>query len=182
MSLLTWGHIVIFIGVFLTAAGGFGTYYFGKMEADKKDKASIVAQGKLQNRIKDLQKELGLVQANTTSIDEKINLIFESTETKKHKWNEVKVKAPVIADYILLLFRSSEGRISGNVRIKGGKEIYPFSTLVNNRIPLAVHNLWLPEKKQYQSDPLLEYEITETSDEKNSLSIFSAGYRMSSGM
>jgi hypothetical protein len=31
-------------------------------------------------------------------------------------------------------------------------------------------------------DPILEYEITETSDEKNTLRIFTAGYRMSSGM
>ena len=182
MSLLTWSHIVIFIGVFLTAAGGFGTYYFGKMEADKKGKASTAAQGKLQNRIKDLQKELGLIQANTTSIDEKISLIFESNEARKHKWNEVKVIAPVIADYILLLFRSSMGKISGNVRIKGAKEIYPFSTLVNNKIPLAIHNLWLPDKKQYQADPTLEYEIVESSDEKDSLKIFSAGFRMSTGM
>ena len=182
MSLLTLSHIVIFLGVFLTALGGFGIYYFGKKEADKKDNASAIAQEKLQGRIKDLQKELGLLQTSTTSIDEKISLIFESNEAKKQKWNEVNIKAPVIADYVFLLFRSSMGKISGNVRLKGAKEIYPFSTLVNNKIPLAIHNLWLPDKKQYQADPTLEYEIIETSDEKDSLKIFSAGFRMSTGM
>lgn len=182
MSLLTFSHIVIFLGVLLAALGGFGTYYFGKKEAGKKDKASAADQEKLQNRINDLQKELGLLQTSTTSIDEKISLIFESNEAKKQKWNEVKVKAPVIADYVFLLFRSSMGKISGNVRLKGAKEIYPFSTLVNNKIPLAIHNLWLPDKKQYQADPTLEYEIVETSDEKDSLKIFSAGFRMSTGM
>jgi hypothetical protein len=148
----------------------------------KKEGESLAAQRELQNRINDLQSNLGAIQSDTTSIDEKISLIFQSAETKKHKWNEVRVSAPVIADYILLHFRSSAGKISGNARIKGAKEIYPFSTLVNDRIPLAVRNLWLSERKQYQSDPVLEYEITETSDEKNSLSIFTAGYRMSSGM
>lgn len=182
MSLLTLSHIVILLGILLTALGGFGTYYFGKIEADKKETVSAKAQEKLQVRIKDLQKELGLLQTNTSSIDDKISLIFESNEAKKKKWNEVKVIAPVIADYVFLVFRSSMGKISGNVRLKGAKEIYPFSTLVNNKIPLAIHNLWLPGKKQYQADPTLEYEIVETSDEKDSLKIFSAGFRMSTGM
>ena len=182
MSLQTWSHIVIFIGVVLTAAGGLGSYYFGKRENEKKEVQSAAEQMKLQNRINALQGKLTEIQSNTESIDQKINLIFESSETKKNKWNEVKVSAPIFADYIMILFRSSSGDIAGNARIKGTKEIYPFSTKVNNRIPLAVHNLWLQDKKQYMSDPILEYEITETSDEKNTLSIFSAGYRMSSGM
>jgi flagellar basal body-associated protein FliL len=182
MSLLTLSHIVVFFGLFLAALGGFGTYHFGKKEADKKDKASVADREKLQNRINDLQKELGLIQSSTTSIDEKITLLYESNQAKKHKWNEVKIRAPVIADYVFLLFRSSMGKISGNARLKGSKEIYPFSTLVNNKIPLAVHNLWLPDKKQYQEGPTLEYEIVETSDEKDSLKIFSAGFHMSTGM
>ena len=36
MSLLTFSHIVIFLGVLLAALGGFGAYYFGKQEAGKK--------------------------------------------------------------------------------------------------------------------------------------------------
>ena len=37
-------------------------------------------------------------------------------------------------------------------------------------------------EKQYQADPTLEYEIVETSDEKDSLKILSAGFRMSTRM
>jgi flagellar basal body-associated protein FliL len=182
MSLQTWSHIAIFVGVLLTAGGGLGSYYFGKREDEKKEVQSAAAQTKLQKRVNALQGKLSQIQSNTESIDQKISLIFKSSETKKNKWNEVKVSAPVFADYIVVLFRSSSGDISGNARIRGTKEIYPFSTKVNNRLPLAVHNLWLQDKKQYMSNPILEYEITETSDEKNTLSIFSAGYRMSSGM
>ena len=182
MTLQTVSHIVIFVGVILTAAGGFGSYYFGNKGTAKKEKDAADSQEKLQDRINDLQNKLTSIQSSTASIDQKISLIFKSDESATNKWTEVKVLAPAIADYVLLIFRSSAGKISGNARIKGTETVYPFSTLVNERIPLAIKNHWLPDKKQYMTDPILEYEITETSDEKNSLSIFSAGYRMSSGM
>lgn len=182
MTLQTASHIVIFVGVILTAAGGFGSYYFGNKETARKEKEAADSQEKLQDRINDLQNKLISIQSSTASIDQKISLIFKSDESATNKWTEVKILAPVIADYVLLTFRSSAGKISGKARIKGTETVYPFSTLVNERIPLAIKNPWLPDKKQYMTDPILEYEITETSDEKNSLSIFSAGYRMSSGM
>ncbi len=182
MTLQTVSHIVIFVGVILTAAGGFGSYYFGNKETARKEKEAADSQKKLQYRINDLQNKLTSIQSSTASIDQKISLIFKSDESATNKWIGVKVLAPAIADYILLIFRSSAGKISGNARIKGTDTVYPFSTLVNERIPLAIKNSWLPDKKQYMTDPILEYEITETSDEKNSLSIFSSGYRMSSGM
>ena len=182
MTLQTVSHIVIFVGVILTAAGGFGSYYFGNKETARKEKEAADSQKKLQGKINDLQNKLMSIQSNTASIDKKINLIFKSDESAKNKWTEVKVLAPVIADYVFLVFRSSAGKISGNARIKGTDTIYPFSTLVNERVPLAIKNPWLPDKKQYMTDPVLEYEITETSDEKNTLSIFTAGYKMSSGM
>ncbi|MDM8541148.1 hypothetical protein QUF90_08665 [Desulfococcaceae bacterium HSG9] len=182
MSFLTISNIVVFIGVLLTATGGLGTYYFGKKEAEKKDKISATAQIKSQNHINDLQKKLTLIQNNTTSIEKNIKLISESKEAKKHKWNEIKVSVPVFSDYFFLLFQSSMGKMSGNIRIKNSKRIYPFSTLVNNKLQLAIQNLWLPDKKQYLEDPILEYEITEASDEKDSLKIFLAGYNLGMGM
>ena len=182
MSMLTWSHIVICIGITFTAAGGFGSYYFGKVESDKKDAAALKSQQALQLRITDLQSKLMAVETNTAQMDQKLTLIVKSADTKTHKWLEAKALAPVIADYILLKFRSSGGAISGNIRIKGSDTVYPFSTNVNDTIPLAIKNLWLPDKNQYMSDPILEYEITQTTDEKDSLSVFSAGFKMSSGM
>jgi len=35
MTLQTVSHIVIFVGVILTAAGWFGSYYFGNKETGK---------------------------------------------------------------------------------------------------------------------------------------------------
>jgi hypothetical protein len=182
MSMLTWSHIIICIGIIFTAAGGLGSYYFGKIEADKKDAASLKSQKAFQLRITDLQNKLMAVEKNTANMDQKLTLIAKSADAKTQKWFEAKAIAPVIADFILLKFRSSGGAISGNIRIKGSDTAYPFSTKVNDTIPLAIKNLWLQNKKQYMSDPILEYEITQTTDEKDSLSIFSAGFKMSSGM
>ena len=36
----TWSHIIIAVGIFLTAAGGLGSYIFGKIEAQKKERDS----------------------------------------------------------------------------------------------------------------------------------------------
>jgi len=127
MTLQTISHIVIFVGVILTAAGGFGSYYFGNKEAARKEKEAADSQKKLQDRINDLQNKLTSIQSSTASIDEKINLIFKSDKSATNKWTEVKVLALAIADYVLLIFRSSAGKISGNACIKGTDIIYPFS-------------------------------------------------------
>jgi hypothetical protein len=56
---------------------------------------------------------------------------------------EVKNAPPRITDYLLLLFASDKGRISGKVRIKSSETVACFSATVNNRVPVAVRNLWL---------------------------------------
>lgn len=115
-------------------------------------------------------------QNKLSDIQEKVELIYQSTEIQKYKWNEVKVMASPISKYILLLFESSPGIMKGHVRIKDSKETYPFSTEVNNSVPVAIPNILLSDGKQYQSNPIIEYEITQTGDEKNSLRILLKGF------
>ena len=85
MSYQTLSHIVIVVGVVLTAAGGFGSYYYGKKDAARKERESAIEQKKLKNRINALQND-------TASIDNKVNLIYKSMIWEKGKWQEVEMK------------------------------------------------------------------------------------------
>lgn len=152
MSFQTISQIVLTIGIILTALGGFGSYHFGKKEERDKERASEEAQGRLNSQIVELQSELESVRSNTAQIDEKVDLIFKASGLVREKWTEIQLKhvPEGVTDYVVLLFASDKGRITGRVRIKGSKEEYPFSTTANDRIPVAVRNLWLPEKGHYK--------------------------------
>jgi len=81
-----------------------------------------------------------------------------------------------VTDHLLLLFKSDKGNISGKVRIKGSKDIYPFSTIANQQIPLAVRNLWLPKEGKYKEPTIMEFAVTEKTEPDASLKIFTAGW------
>jgi hypothetical protein len=77
-----------------------------------------------------------------TIVNQTVELVFQSAELKQEVWTEVEMKdvPPGVADYVLVLFRSNIGRISGKVRIKGSQDVSPFYTTVNNtvRSPCAI--------------------------------------------
>ena len=83
---------------------------------------------------------------------------------------------PGVTDYLLLLFASDKGRISGKVRIKGSPEVTSFSTTTNNRVPVALRNLWVPEENQYMVPTIMQFKITEKTETSSSLSIFTQGW------
>lgn len=178
MSLQTLSQIILAIGIILTAFGGFGSYHFGKEEEKDKERVSEEAQRKLTDQIVDLKSELESVRSKTSQIDEKVDLIFKASGFVKEKWTEIPLKhvPEGVADYVVLLFASDKGRVSGKVRIKYSRDEYPFSTTANNRIPVAVRNLWLPEKGHYKVPTVLEFLVSEKTEVDASLSIYTQGW------
>jgi hypothetical protein len=55
---------------------------------------------------------------------------------------EMKNVPPGVTDYLLLLFTSDKGRISGKARIQGSDIISSFSTTVNNKIQTHPKPAW----------------------------------------
>lgn len=176
MTLQTASQIVLLFGVLMSAIGGFGSYYYGKLEEKENKRESDKAQNELKGQIKELQ-------ANTSQISDKTELIFQALKVKTETWMEVEMKniPPGITDYLLLLFTSDKGRISGKVRIKGSENISSFSTTVNNRVPVAVRNLWVPKEGQYKIPTIMEFTVTEKTEPDASLSIYTQGFIYSRG-
>lgn len=176
MTLQTASQIVLLVGVLLSALGGFGSYYYGKLEEEKNKRESDVAQNELNAQIKDLQ-------AHTSNISDKTELIFQALKVKEETWMEVEMKnvPQGVADYLLLLFASDKGRIIGKVRIKGSEHVSSFSTTANNRVPVAVRNLWVPKEGQYKTPTILEFAVTEKTEPNASLSIYTQGWVDSRG-
>jgi hypothetical protein len=171
MTLQTFSQILIVVGLVITAIGGFGSYYYGKLEEeDYKGKAN-----KTQNELK---AKIEKLQAGTSKIEKRMELIFEALKVKEETWMEVEMKnvPQGVTDYLLLIFKSDKGNISGKVRIKGSKDIYPFSTIANEQIPLAVRNLWLPKEGKYKEPIIMEFAVTEKTEPDASLKIFTAGW------
>jgi len=161
-------QIVLLCGVLLSAAGGFGSFYFGKMEERQNREASGKTQSELRGQIAQLQ----------SSFDSKIDLIFQTMNIKPDVWAEVKLNdvPSGVADFALFLFRTDRGRISGRVRIKGSKNIAFFSTSANANTPVAVANVWDEKGKQYADPTILEFSVTEKTENTATLSIFTAGW------
>jgi hypothetical protein len=86
-----------------------------------------------------------------------------------------------VTDYLLLLFVSDKGRVSGKVRAQGSDKIAFFSTTVNNKIPVAVPNLWIPKDQQYKIPTILEFSISEATEANAILSILTQGWIDSRG-
>jgi hypothetical protein len=166
-------QIILAFGVLLSAAGGFGSFYFGKIEEKQNRLASNKAQSELRAQIDQLQ----------ASFDTKIDLIFQAMNVKPDEWKSVQLNnVPAeVADFALILFRSDRGRISGKVRIKGSKNIAFFSTSANARTPVAVANVWDGKSKQYVAPAVLEFSLTEKTDSSATLSVFTAGWIDSRG-
>lgn len=176
MTSQTVSQIVLLLGVMLSAFGAYGSYHYGKLEEAENKRGSDKAQNELKAQIKELQ-------ANTSQISDKADLIFQALKVKTEIWMEVEMKnVPAgITDYLLLLFASDKGRISGKVRIKGSENVASFSTTANNSVPVAVRNLWLPKEDQYKIPTIMEFAVTEKTEPDASLSIYTQGFLWSRG-
>jgi len=176
MSWQTISQIVLLVGVLLTAIGGFGSYYFGRTEQNERERISDEKQAALREQIVQLQ-------ASTTRMSEQVQLIYQAAKLQEDVWIEVEMKnAPgPITDYLMLLFTSDKGRISGKARIKGSEEIYTFSTTVNNKLSIALRNVWIESEGQYKSPIILQFVITQKTDPEASFSIYTAGFIFSRG-
>lgn len=176
MTLQTISQIVLLIGVLLSAIGGFGSYYYGKLEGEENRRKSEKDKNELKMEIRSLQ-------TSTSQINEKTELIFQALKVRGEVWMEVEMKnVPAgVADYLLLSFASDKGRISGKVRIKGSDHISTFSTTANNKTPVALRNLWLPESNHYKVPTIMEFTVTEKTEQDASLSIYTKGWIDSRG-
>ena len=171
MTLQTVSQIVIVIGVILSAIGTYGSYHYGKLEEAENKRQSDITENELKAEIKALR-------ANTSQINDKAELIVQALKIQKEIWMEVEMKnvPPAVTDYLLLLFASDKGRITGKVRIKGSNDIYMFSTTANNKVPIALRNLWLHKEGQYKVPTIMEFVVTEKTDPDSSLSIYTHGW------
>ena len=171
MSLQTVCQLILLAGIILTALGGYGSYHFGRHEKQEADRLANEKQQALKDQIAQLQ-------ASTARMSSRVELIYRAAKIKEEIWTPIEMKnVPAgVTDYLLLLFQSDKGRVSGKVRIKGSEELYTFSTTANDRIPIAVRNLWMPEKGQYKVPTILEFLISEKTDATASLSIYTQGW------
>jgi len=176
MTLQTASQIVMLIGVLLSGVGVFGSFYFGKLKEAESKLISEKAQSELKAQINDLQ-------ANTSKNSDKTELIFQALKIQTETWTEVEMKnvPPGVTDYLLLLFASNKGRVSGKVRIKGSEHIAAFSTTANDKVPVAVRNLWATKEGQYKIPTVMEFTVTEKTEQDASLRIYTQGWIDSRG-
>jgi hypothetical protein len=168
MTAQTAFQVVLFSGLVVSAIGGLGSYYFGKVEDAETQRKADETQHELKAQITKLQ----------ANFDAKTDLIFKALNVKQDVWTAVKIESipPGVADYLLLLFKSDKGRISGEVRVQGSSNIAYFSTTTNDTLPVAVPNLWLPQEQQYKVPTVIEFAVTEKTTPDATLSIFTQGW------
>ena len=170
----TFWYAVILIGAVAAAGGGF----MSSLETKKSGERSRV---ELQQRYDTVVGELKKFEA---SLDKHLTKVLDAVAAKPDdKWQSIELNnfPSLVADYALVLFRSSGARISGKVKFKGSKSETLFSTSANNNIPLAVPNAWDPQTDLYRSPATLEYVVTNTTNPADRLSIFTAGWIDSRG-
>jgi len=164
MQLFWYG--VILLGAVVGAFGVFGSSIY-KDRSAQRDKAAQ------QKTINDLTAQVAKFEA---ALNKNTEVILASQLVKPDdKWSvELKNIPTSVADYALLLFRSDRGRITGKVRLAGSNTETLFSTAANDKLPIAVPNVW--ETNSYRSPAVLEYAITSTTDPSAHLSILTAGW------
>jgi hypothetical protein len=137
----------------------------------------------LQLQLNNQTDEIYNLKVIALSTNQKIDDLNKPQEQISGKSTQFEVEGvPPISDYFPLVFKSNFGLITGYVRVKGTKEFHRFSTKGNAKIPVVVKNLWIPEKGQYQSPPILELVIDHQADEKATLSIYTTGFFLPDGM
>lgn len=168
MTLQTFFQLLAAVGAILAAISVFLSNFYGNREQEAYKRKAEITQNELKAKIEEFQ----------VDTSKGMELIFEALNVKKETWMEVEMKnvPQGVTDYLLLLFKSDKGYISGKVRIKGTKDIYPFSTMANNDIPLAIRNLWLLKEKKYKEPIIMEFAVTEKTIQDASLKIFTAGW------
>jgi len=166
MTAQTICQLVVMLGIILTALGGAGAYIYGKREDSE------------QQRVFD-----GKLAALQASADKNTHMLFQALDVKKDVWIPVEMNnvPPGIADYLLVLFRSDKGRISGKVRVQGSQTISSFSTSANANNPVAVPNVWSDASQTYKTPTVLEFAVTEKIDPTAGLQILTRGWIDSRG-
>ena len=137
----------------------------------------------MKKQLKDQTDELYNLKVIALSTNQRVDDLHKSEEQITGKGTQFEVKGvPAFAEYFPLVFKSNLGLITGYARVKGTKEFHRFSTKVNDKVPVVIHNLWLSGKKQYQSPPILELVIDHQAEEKDTLSVFTKGFFLPNGM
>ncbi len=160
----TMNQVALVAGIIITALAGWVSYRHGHRLAKEKDRI-------IRQHLEDLK-------AHTPGINKKRELILRVSAAPNEKWTEIILGTVpgAVADYILMVFTSDKGRVSGKVRIKGSHEEYPFSTTANDCFPVVIRNLWVPETRQYKVPVVLEWIITEKTEVDASLSMWTEGW------
>ncbi|MBR1191158.1 hypothetical protein [Bradyrhizobium sp. AUGA SZCCT0160] len=175
---------LILFGALASAVGGFGSTYVTKKAGERSQAAAKEAAARdkleLQQRLEgdkaDLQAELTKLRQ---SLDQNTSIVFKAMNIKLDTWTKIELKSvPTggVVDYVMLLFKSDRGRISGKARVEGSETISTFSTTANDSIPVVVPNAWIPAEKRYRNTTTLEFTITEKTDPAATLSILTKGY------
>lgn len=191
MHWLTWiGLILILVGTALTIIGqqrindrSSQTIQAKSERIEQLSQENVRLSVEMKKQLKNQIDELYNLKVIALSTNQRVDDLNKSEEQITGKGTQFEVKGvPVFAEYFPLVFKSNLGLITGYARVKGTKEFHRFSTKVNDKVPVVIHNLWLPEKKQYQSPPILELVIDHQADEKDTLSVFTKGFFLPNGM
>jgi hypothetical protein len=94
----TASQILLAFGIILSAFGGFGSYFFGKInQAETQSKSDEIQ--------RDLKAQIVKLQA---TFDAKTDLIFQALKVKEDVWIAVNTNTvpPGVTEYLLLIFKS----------------------------------------------------------------------------
>jgi len=97
------------------------------------------------------------------SINRKVEQLLYESSVSRVTWEEIEtIKIvpwlPIGIQHYFLIFKADIGSIRGRIRVKGSKDLYSFSTNANDKMPLTIHNLWIPDTNQYQHFPVIEHQ------------------------
>lgn len=162
-------YLLIMLGGLGVAIGTWGS-------SREKDKSSARDKAALQLRLDGVTAQLAKFDAQQGKNTE--TLLNAIGAKPNEQWQSVQLTniPDVVADFALMLFRADHGRINGKVRIRGSKAEAFFSTSANDRMPIAVPNVWDPKTGLYHAPAFLEYTITEVTEPNAHLSILTAGW------
>jgi hypothetical protein len=109
----------------LVAAGGLGSFLFGKAEDAKKDLKNELEANALRGQITALQE-------STSQINTNVQLLFEARGLKHEVWTAVEMTGvpPGVTDYLLLLFATGQAASRAKCVSKDHRRIQSFRLLL----------------------------------------------------
>jgi hypothetical protein len=102
--------------------------------------------------------------------------VEDAAKDEKNQNEQQNLLSQITELYLLVLFKTDKGLITGKVRVEGSDDVSAFSTTANSNTPVALRNVWVAAEKHFKMPTVMEFLVTEKIPSDASLSIFTAGW------